>query len=114
MGFQRAMWTLAAREQQFKSQFVQYATEKLPTVEFALALGIRQQIHRELTTLLGVACGTVESASENLKSELEKISDNIESLEETTKMASILIEKAQDIQYNIERINQRITELSTK
>ena len=111
---ERAMWTLAAREQQFKSQFVEYAMKKLAVLSFPLALGIRQQIHRELTTMLGVACGTVEATSDDLKNELTKVSDDIESLEESTNMASLLIEKAEDIQYNIERIDKRLLEISRK
>ena len=110
---ERAMWTLAAREQQFKSQFVQYALEKLPDLEFPLALGIRQQIHRELTTLLGVACGTVEASSDDLKKEISRLSDDIECLEETAKMASVLEENAQDIQYNVERIHKQLHEILT-
>ena len=74
---ERAMWTLAAREQQFKSQFIQYAMEKLPDLEFPLTLGIRQQIHRELTTMLGVACGTVEATSDELKIDINKMDDEI-------------------------------------
>ena len=109
---ERAMWTLAAREQQYKSQFIQFALEKLPDLEFPLALGIRQQIHRELTTMLGVACGTVESTSNELKIELSKLEDEIENLEETTKMASVLIEKSQDIQYNMEKVNERLQQMT--
>ena len=105
---ERAMWTLAAREQEYKSQFVKHARTQLPILEFPLALGIRQQIHRELTTLLGVACGTVESSSNDLKDELSKISDEIESMEEITNMSSVLVESAQDIQYNINRLNVKI------
>ena len=107
---ERAMWTLAAREQQFKSQFIQFALEKLPDLEFPLALGIRQQIHRELTTMLGVACGTVEATSDDLKIELSKMEDEIENLEEATNTASILIERSQDIQYNIEKLNEGISQ----
>ena len=111
---ERAMWTLAAREQQFKSQFVEHAMKKLSDLNFPLAMGIRQQIHRELTTMLGVACGTVEATSDDLKSELSKLSDEIENLEETTNMASVLIEKAQDIEFNVERIRKRLLEISRK
>ena len=107
---ERAMWTLAAREQEYKSQFVKHARTQLPILEFPLALGIRQQIHRELTTLLGVACGTVESSSNDLKDELSKISDDIESMEEISNMSSVLVESAQDIQYNIDRLNVKIRE----
>ena len=110
---ERAMWTLTAREQQFKTQFIKHAMERMPMLEDPLAIGIRQQIHRELTTLLGVACGTVESLSENMKGELSKWSDNIESLEETIKMSSMLAEKAQDIQDNFDRLNQRFVILSS-
>ena len=104
------MWTLAAREQQFKSQFIQFAMGKLPDLEFPLTLGIRQQIHRELTTMLGVACGTVEATSDDLKIDLSKMEDEMETLEEAVNMASILIEKSQDIQYNMERVSDRLSQ----
>ena len=107
------MWTLAAREQQFKSQFIQFALEKLPDLEFPLALGIRQQIHSELTTMLGVACGTVEATSDDLKIELSKMEDEIENLEEATSTASILIERSQDIQYNIEKLSNDLLCISS-
>ena len=107
---ERAMWTLAAREQQFKSQFIRFASEKLPDLEFPLALGIRQQIHRELTTMLGVACGTVESTSDDLKIDLSRMEDEIENLEEAVNMSSVLIEKSQDIQYNMEKVSDRISQ----
>ena len=106
---ERAMWTVAAREQQFKSQFIQFAMGKLPDLEFPLTLGIRQQIHRELTTMLGVACGTVEATSDELKIDINKMDDEMENLEEAVNMASILIEKSQDIQYNMERVNDRLS-----
>ena len=101
---ERAIWTLTAGEQQFKSQFVEFASRSLPLLEDNLVDSVRQQVHRELTTILGVACGSVEVISETLKMDKDKLTNDVEVLQETIEVSQELISNGNDIEEKLERL----------
>ena len=106
---ERAIWTLtSAAEQQLKFQYVQHAVKHLEMMEDPLVDSIRQQVHRELTTLLGVACGSVESISVKLRTKKEKLSDNIETLQDATMNSDTLVQQTQDVDSRLQELLEKL------
>jgi hypothetical protein len=68
---------------------------------------VRQQVYRELATLLRMACGIVEEVGLELGENSEKLSEEFDQLSESEEMVQDLLESAERVKMTLIRIQEK-------
>jgi len=92
--YEKAMWTNAAKEKSFKKQFVEYASEKLQMVVSFTSKGCSHQIQQELSSTFAQLASMVDSAKAKVKSRIEELDEEIQTLKELETKAKLFKNKA--------------------
>ncbi|XP_052083126.1 mitofusin-2-like isoform X1 [Mytilus californianus] len=87
-------WTNKAKERRFKSQYVEYAASKLRLIVDLTSSNCSHQVQQELSSTFARLCNTVDQSKHNLKDEILKLDKEIRRLEDTSKNAKSLRNKA--------------------
>ncbi|CAG2213332.1 FZO1 [Mytilus edulis] len=87
-------WTNKAKERRFKSQYVEYAASKLRLIVDLTSSNCSHQVQQELSSTFARLCNTVDQSKHNLKDDILKLDKEIRRLEDTSKTAKSLRNKA--------------------
>ena len=88
-----------------ESSFCRYENINISTMVISYSKQCHSlQVHRELSTLLGVACGAVESTALQLRLTKERLEDRAEAMAEAHVTAEALVAQAQDIQARLQEL----------
>ncbi len=68
---------------------------------------VRQQVYRELATLLRMACGIVEEVGIELGENSDKLSDQFDHLSESEQMIQDLLESAERVKMTLLNIQEK-------
>lgn len=92
--YERLTWTNAAKEREFKRQYVFHATKKLKLIVDLTSANCSHQVQQELSSTFARLCHLVDETTDEMGSDLTKIASTIRILEEATNSAKVLRNKA--------------------
>lgn len=92
--YERLTWTNAAKEREFKRQYVSHATKKLKLIVDLTSANCSHQVQQELSSTFARLCHLVDETTDEMGSDLTKIASTIRILEEATNSAKVLRNKA--------------------
>ncbi|XP_076648384.1 mitochondrial assembly regulatory factor isoform X1 [Halictus rubicundus] len=92
--YERLTWTNAAKEREFKRQYVSHATKKLKLIVDLTSANCSHQVQQELSSTFARLCHLVDETTSEMGSDITKIASTIRILEEATNSAKVLRNKA--------------------
>ncbi|XP_078046525.1 mitochondrial assembly regulatory factor isoform X2 [Augochlora pura] len=92
--YERLAWTNAAKEREFKRQYVDHATKKLKLIVDLTSANCSHQVQQELSSTFARLCHLVDETTDEMGSEIKNIASTIRILEQATNSAKALRNKA--------------------
>lgn len=100
--YERLSWTNAAKEKNFKNQYVQHATRKLKLIVDLTSANCSHQVQQELSSTFARLCRVVDTATTEMNTELKDIETSLAVIEANQKQIKVLSNKANFIQRELE------------
>lgn len=100
--YERLSWTNAAKEKNFKNQYVQHATRKLKLIVDLTSANCSHQVQQELSSTFARLCRVVDTATTDMNTELKDIETSLAVIEANQKQIKVLSNKANFIQRELE------------
>lgn len=100
--YERLSWTNAAKEKNFKTQYVQHATRKLKLIVDLTSANCSHQVQQELSSTFARLCRVVDTATTEMNTELKDIETSLAVIESNQKQIKVLSNKANFIQRELE------------
>lgn len=110
--YERLTWTTKAKERAFKQQFVNYATEKLQMIVSLTSANCSHQVQQEMATTFARLCQQVDITQKNLEKEIDRLSKEIDQLENIQSSSKQLRNKAIHLENELDRFTKHFLQKS--
>lgn len=102
------MWTSKAKERLIKRQFEQFAIQKLSPLLEDIAITCRDQVRKELTNTLVLACGAAEGACLSMRSEAVGLEEKSQDIMSVLERSDDLSESCNDLMRHLIQARRNI------
>ncbi|XP_058494782.1 mitofusin-1b [Solea solea] len=105
--YERLTWTTKAKERTLKSQFVDYASEKLQLIVSFTSSNCSHQVQQEMATTFARLCQQVDQTQKELEAEIRQLTTKIDQLETVQSHSKSLRHKATDLERQLEEFTNQ-------
>lgn len=105
---EKLMWTSKAKERLIKRQFEQFAIQKLSPLLEDIAITCRDQVRKELTNTLVLACGAAEGACLSMRSEAVGLEEKSQDIMSVLERSDDLSESCNDLMRHLIQARRNI------